>query len=156
MKRAGIIVGVLLIGAAYVFGFWPQYQKARQAQQQLAAVTAELDQAQAEVRLCGLQDHLLALIGKTSAKDYGQASALSTQFFDGVRDEAARRTDPQVKAALESILGQRDVVTSALAKGDPSALGLLNGLEGTMFKLVDQSFGGTGAGSSSTASQPAG
>ncbi|HVB99218.1 MAG TPA: hypothetical protein VNJ12_07805 [Candidatus Dormibacteraeota bacterium] len=144
MKRAGVIVGIILIGVAYVVGFWPQHQKAQQTQRQLDAVTIQLEQAQAELRLYGLQHRLLGLIEKTSAKDYGAASALSTQFFDQVRNEEMRRTEPQVKAALESILNQRDSVTAGLAKGDPGTLGVLNALEGVMFNLVDQAPGGAG------------
>ncbi|HVB35150.1 MAG TPA: hypothetical protein VNJ52_12370 [Patescibacteria group bacterium] len=146
MKRVGIIVGIVLIAVAYIVGFWPQHQQAQQARRQLTVVTTQLDQAQGKLRLATLQNRLLALIGKTSAKDYGQASAISTQFFNAVRQEEMRRSDePGVKMALDSILKQRDTVTSDLAKGDASALDVLNGLEGTMFKLVDQSLGEAGA-----------
>ena len=31
-----IIIGIVLIGIAYVLGFWPQYQKARESRRQLA------------------------------------------------------------------------------------------------------------------------
>lgn len=141
MKRAMLIIGIVLIGAAYLGGFWPQYQKAQQARRQLTSVTEELNQAQGKLDLCRLQVRLLALIGKTSVKDYGQASALSTQFFNGVRREEGRQSEPGVKSALQSILSQRDTVTSDLAKGDASALGVLNTLEGTMFNIVQQSLG---------------
>lgn len=158
MKRAGIIliVGVLLIGAAYVAGFWPQYQKARQAQRQLAGVSDELNQAQSTLRLCRLQNLLQTLIGKVSSNDYGQASPLSTEFFNQVREEASRRSDPQVKAALESILQQRDTVTADLAKGDPASVSLLNQLEGTVFSLVDNALQETGGNAPTAAASPAG
>jgi type II secretory pathway pseudopilin PulG len=158
MKRAGIIliVGILLIGAAYVAGFWPQYQKARQAQRQLAGVTDELNQAQSKLRLCRLQNRLLALIGKASSNNFGQASPLSTEFFNQVREEASRRSEPQIKAALESILQQRDVVTADLAKGDPASVSVLNRLEGTMFTLVDNALKETGEGAPAAPAAPAG
>lgn len=144
MKRAVVIIGIVLIAAAYLFGFWPQYQKAQRAEKQLEAVTSALASARAQVRLCRLQQNLLGMVSQTSQKNYGLASTLSSKFFNAVRDELPRQTDPKVTMALQSILRQRDPVTSALAKGDPSAVGLLQPMEKTMFQAVDESLGTTG------------
>jgi type II secretory pathway pseudopilin PulG len=141
MKRAGIILGIILIGVAYVLGFWPQYQKARASQRQVAEMSAELASSQAQVGLYRLQNSLIAVVRQTGQKNYGEASTLSTKFFDDARSEVQRQSDPKVKAGLESILQQRDAVTAALAKGDPSALGLLAPLETTMFQIVYETAG---------------
>lgn len=146
MKRVIVIIGLLLIVAAYVFGFWPQYQDARQARTELQSVTQQLNQARAKLGLCALQQPLLALIKQASAKNYGDAATLSTQFFNQVNEQTQQQTDPGVKAKLSSILKQRDVVTSDLAKADPASVTVLNGIEGTMFALVDQALRGSGAG----------
>jgi type II secretory pathway pseudopilin PulG len=138
MKRAGIIIGIVLIGIAYVLGFWPQYQKVQKSRQQLEMVNIQLAGLQAQVGLYRLQHDLLAVTRQTNQKNYGQASALSTKFFDAVRDELPRQIDPKVKTALQSILQQRDAVTSALAKGDPGAPGLLQPLEDTMFQVLSE------------------
>ena len=138
MKRAGIIIGIVLIGIAYILGFWPQYQKVQHAQSQLLEVTTELDSAHSQVGLFVLQHDLLAVIRQAGQKNYGQASTLSTKFFDAVRDELPRQTDPKVKSALQSILQQRDAVTSALAKGDPDAVALLDPIETTMFQTIGE------------------
>jgi hypothetical protein len=148
MKRAGIIIGIVLIGIAYVLGFWPQYQKARESRRQLEQMTAEFTGLQAQLRLYQLQNSLIAVVRQTSQKNYGEASTLSSKFFDEARAEAQRQTDPTVKAALESILRQRDAVTAALAKGDPSSLGLLEPLEATMFHIVNELAGTPAAGAS--------
>ena len=146
MRRAVVIIGLLLIVAAYVFGFWPQYQDARQARMELQSVTRQLNQARAELGLCVLQQRLLAVIQQASAKNYGDAATLSTQFFNQASEESQRQIDPSVKAKLSSILKQRDAVTSDLAKADPASLDALQGIEGTVFALVDQALKGTGAG----------
>jgi hypothetical protein len=138
MKRAGIIIGIVLIGIAYGLGFWPQYQKARESRRQVAQMTTELAGSQSRIRLYQLQTSLIAVVRQANQKNYGQASTLSTKFFDEARAEAQRQSDPKVKAGLESILQQRDAVTAALAKGDPSALGLLDPLETTMFRIVNE------------------
>lgn len=144
MKRAAIIIGIVLIVAAYLFGFWPQHQKAQRTEKQLEAVTTSLASARAQVRLCRLQQELLGMVNETNQKNYGLASTLSSKFFNAVRDELPRQTDPKVTMALQSILRQRDPVTSALAKGDPSALGLIQPMEKTMFQAVDESLGTNG------------
>ena len=156
MRRLVVIIGLLLIVAAYVFGFWPQYQDARQARMELQSVNGQMHQAQARLALCVLQQRLLALIQQASAKNYGDAATLSTQFFNQVSEESRRQTDPGVKAKLSSILKQRDAVTSDLAKADPASVTLLNGIESTMFALVDQALKGIGVGSLPTGSSPAG
>jgi hypothetical protein len=142
MKRAGIIIGIILILVAYVFGYWPEHQATLQVRQQLKAVSARLDEAQSRMYLCHLHIHLLAIIRQAEAKNYGNAANLSSSFFDEVREHVAGAKDPQLKSALQSILQQRDAVTSALAKGDPNAIALLKPLEDTMFTLVDQAYGG--------------
>jgi hypothetical protein len=138
MKRAGIIIGIVLIGIAYLFGFWPQYQKAQESRRQLAQMNIEFTGLQAKVRLYQLQNSLIAVVRQTNQKNYGQASTLSTKFFDDARAEVERQSDSKIKAALESVLQQRDAITAALAKGDPSALGLLEPLETTMFQIVNE------------------
>lgn len=154
MKRAVVIIGLLLIVAAYVFGFWPQYQDARQARAELQSVTRQLNQAQANLGLCALQQRLLALLQQASAKNYGEAATLSTQFFNQVNKEAQSQTDPTVKGKLSSILKQRDVVTSDLAKADPASVNVLNGIEGTLFALIDQALRGSGVGNLPSAAPP--
>lgn len=141
MKRAGIIIGIILLLAAYVFGYWPEHQANLRLRQQLKEVSARLDEAQSRMYLCRLHVHLLAILRQTEARNYGNASSLSSSFFDEVRDHVSSATDPHVKSALQSILQQRDAVTSALAKGDPNSLALLKPLEDTMFSLVDQAYG---------------
>lgn len=150
MKRAGIIIGIILIGAAYVLGFWPQYQKRKSSQRQLELANVQVANLQSRIQLYQLQHDLLGVIRQTEQKNYGQASALSTKFFDAIRIDLPRQTQPKVKTALQSILQQRDAVTSALAKADPSALGLLQPLENKMFQVLSEP---AGPGSAETGSQ---
>lgn len=141
MKRVGIIIGIVLILGAYVFGYWPERQATLETRQHLAIVQTQLTAAQSQLALCRLQIHLLALVRQTEAKNYGNASSLSTSFFNEVSRQASAATDSDVKSTLQSILQKRDAVTGLLAKGDPSALGMLQPLEDSMFNLVNKSLG---------------
>ncbi len=141
MKRTLTLIVIVLIAVAYGFGFWPQYQKAQKSQRDLKVISAEMGVLQSQIRLCQLQNSLLALVKSTTEKNYGDASTISTGFFTAVGDEVSRQTDPQVKAGLTSILQQRDAVTAALAKGDPGVLALLQPIQNTMFQIVNRVLG---------------
>jgi hypothetical protein len=125
MKRFGYLAFVIVIGLAFVAGYWPQHKKWFQAQGQLIEVSVKLTKSEAKVRLCHLQSQLVSLLEETENKNYADASALSTKFFDGVRQESDNTPPSSLKSSLESTLNQRDAVTAALAKGDPKARDLL-------------------------------
>jgi len=134
MKRLGIVAFVLIVVLAFIAGYWPQHTKLLEAQAKLVEMSTQLANAESTNRLCQLQDQLLTLVQVTGDKNYADASALSTKFFDEVRSEARRTTDPALKSSLESVLNQRDAVTVALAQGDPAAHELLVQLQKT-FRL---------------------
>lgn len=141
MKRLGWIVLVVLLSAAYVAGYWYQFQRSREAQENLTAdlkaASLQLAGAESRIRLCKLQNDLIALAYKTADKNYGDALSVSSRFFDQVLAEATRTENQKWKSSLESILQKRDAVTAALAKGEPSALELLLPMEKTLHQLVE-------------------
>jgi len=124
--RAFLVVLIgLVVAGAYFLGHWPERQLRTAVESELKTANAQLADAQAQVRLCGLQNRLMTLIEKTAEKNYGDAQKLSTEFFDEVRKENARTEKANVQAALGTLLELRDPVTAALTKGDPAALELL-------------------------------
>ncbi len=137
MKRLGWILFLLLLAVAYLAGYWPQHRNFREAQDNFNAVSARLADAESRIRLCKLQNDLIALVRKTAEKNYGEAQAFSTKFFDKVVAEARQTEDQKLKSSLESILQSRDAVTAALAKGDSSARDLLLPLEKALHDLVE-------------------
>jgi len=137
MKRLGWILFLLLLAVAYVAGYWPQHRKFRESEDKRNAASAQLADAESRIRLCKLQNQLIALVRKTVDKNYGEAQALSTKFFDQVLTEARQTENQQSKSSLESILQRRDAVTAALAKGDASSRDLLLPLEKTLHELVE-------------------
>ncbi len=125
MKAKLTLVVVVLLVVAYIVGYWPEHQRLVAADGELQLVRGQLNEAEAHVRICKLQNRLLHLIEKTAARDYGEAQELSTKFFDQVRLEMPRNTQPQLQSALGSVLRMRDSVTVGLTKGDPATLDLL-------------------------------
>lgn len=109
------IAGGVLIVAAFLLGFIPQYVKVRDLDSQLGTTRRQLQMREVDL-----------LIGRvfldTSQKNYGLASQSATRFFDQARSVAGEEIDPKRKAFLQDALTRRDAVIGGLAKGDPGTL----------------------------------
>ncbi len=135
MKRVLVVLAVLLVAGAFVAGYWPQRQgrvqakaEAAEARRQLSEARAELAQAEARARLGRLFGQFLALQDAVVSGNYGQAQALSSPFFDQVRDAGAG-ADATARTALDAILMRRDTVTAGLARGESSVREVLVPIE---------------------------
>lgn len=124
MKRALLITAVVVAGLMYLAGYWPQHRQLTDTRGQLAETQGKLAAAEARIHLGEVLGRLLALSDAVTAKNYGQAATLSSSFFDLVRNEASRTTQPDV-TALQDILNARDRVTTAIAGTDPALTAVL-------------------------------
>jgi hypothetical protein len=124
MKKNAIIagVGVVALVIAYLAGYWPQHSQVNETRAQMQDLQTRLTAAEGRVRLGEVLGHLLRLSDAVAARNYGDASTLSSVFFDSVRTEATRADRPDVRTMLETIHATRDRVTSAIATAD-STLG---------------------------------
>jgi type II secretory pathway pseudopilin PulG len=113
-----LLVLLVVIGIAYVAGYWPQRQLQKECEQQLQQVRQQLDRAQSLVRVARLENQLLNVIEQTGAQNYGTAQELSRKFFDDVREQLNRSKDPAAQALLQQVLETRDLVTTGLARAD--------------------------------------
>ena len=136
MKRLGYLAFVLIVVLAFVAGYWPQHEKLLQTQEEIAKTSAKLSKAESTVRLCQLQGQLVTLIQETNNKNYADASGLSTEFFNGLRQEIDNTPPSGLKSSLQSALNQRDPVTAALARGYPKAHDLLAQLLATLSQSI--------------------
>jgi hypothetical protein len=111
-----IILVIVLLAAAFLAGFVPQYIKAKRLENNLSV--ARQENALAELRdLAGL-----AFV-QTSQKNYGLAAATSNRFFARTREIANQLPDANERKALEDLLTSQDKIAAELAKGDPAAFG---------------------------------
>jgi hypothetical protein len=127
VRKVLVVLIVLLVAGAFLAGYWPLREKLIQAQaetvearRQLAESRTQLDQAEAKARLGRLFGQLLALEDAVLASDYAGAQALSTSFFNAVREEAGKTDDAAVRTALDATLMRRDTVTAGIARGESS------------------------------------
>jgi hypothetical protein len=111
-----IIVVIILLVAAFLAGFVPQYIKVKRLENDLSL--ARQENALAELRdLAGL-----AFV-QTSQKNYGLAAASSNRFFARTREIANQLPDANQRKALQDLLASQDKIAAELAKGDPAASG---------------------------------
>jgi hypothetical protein len=127
VRKVVAVLVVLLVAAAFVVGYWPQHRELGQAQadavearRQLAETRSQLAAAEVKARLGRLFGQYLALQDAVASGNYGEAQALSSPFFDAVREEVTKGSDPAARTALDAILGRRDTVTAGLARGEGS------------------------------------
>ncbi len=127
-RKIGLIVGGVLIVAAFLLGFVPQYLKGRALDNQLGVVRQQLNSEREKSQM----DELGLLCGRvyleTNLKNYGLASQYSTKFFDGVQAMMSQAPDSNRQSFLQETLAQRDAVTGGLAQGDPSTLSTVQDL----------------------------
>ena len=136
MRKVVVVLVVLLIAGAFVAGYWPQHQglvraqaEAAEARRQLAETRSELAAAEAKARLGRLFGQYLALDDAVASGNYGEAQALSSPFFDAVREEVTKGPDPAARTALDAILMRRDTVTAGIARGEASVREVLVPIE---------------------------
>jgi len=132
MKKlvAGLVV--LLVAGAFLAGWWPQRERLARAEaesaecrRQLAEARTELGRAEARERLGRLFGRFLALQDAAVSGNYGEARALSSPFFDQVRDEGGTTRDATVRTSLDAVLMRRDTVTAGLAREEASVRDVL-------------------------------
>lgn len=125
MKKVILILGMVLLVAAYLGGYWPQRQKVQEAQKNSEQATQQLAAAQTVVHIARLENDLVALVDQTQNQNYGEAQKLSSRFFDDLRAELDRFPNAPYRSTLETIFSRRDAVTAGLTRADAATIGPL-------------------------------
>jgi hypothetical protein len=120
MKRIVVITIVVLLGVAYLAGYWPEHSQLKTARTTLDELQPQLANAEVQVRLGQVLGQQMRLADAITVRNFGEATDLSTAFFDRVQQEAARTTNADARQALDTILQTRDQVTTAIARTDLS------------------------------------
>jgi len=122
LRRITLLLVVILIGVAYVLGYWPEHKQSLAVQMDNAQLKNQLSSAQALGRIARLQNELLLLIEQTESQNYGEAQKLSNMYFDDVRRELDRDKSAAYVPKLEAILARRDAVTAGLARAEAATV----------------------------------
>jgi hypothetical protein len=117
-----VLLVIVLIGVSLIAGYWPEHQRLTALDRQVSELRQQLERSQANVRVCKLENQLLAVIEQTGAKNFGTAQDLSNKFFDSVGNELMQADDADTKNLLQQVLSTRDLVTAGLARGEADTL----------------------------------
>ena len=116
-----VIVAALALVAAFLVGFVPQYVKVSRQESELLQFREAFAEAD-------LRDSLGLAYIEATQKNYGLAADSTGRFFTRVREAVNHSRDANRREALEDLLGPRDKIMAALAKGDAAVLGDLQAL----------------------------
>lgn len=139
-------IGWALILAASLIGFiWVSLKNQslnRQLQQQEQAFAERTRNFQTQhaasleqLRLAELNNQLGMLMIMTQEKNFGEARALSTQFFNGLRQFIQDTGDNSLRAKLTAIINRRDEITSDLTTADAGVTDKLRAFYHEMYGL---------------------
>ena len=116
MRRYGLLIVVLLVGAAYVAGYWPEHQQRMTLERERQGLQGQLAEAQARVRLGGLLGQLLAVID-AAAGGAGAGAGVVTRYPRADCRPACAWRSWSSTAGSERV---RLAVTESLARRIPS------------------------------------
>ncbi|MEO8125709.1 MAG: hypothetical protein ABI822_01380 [Bryobacteraceae bacterium] len=114
-----VLVAILLL-AAFLLGFIPQYQNAAQSRAESATKSQTIATLQREATLSKARDLASVLYLELTRKNYGVAEKQATNFFNHLRSMTSDAAFAPLQGGLQDILGQRDTVISGIAKSDPA------------------------------------
>ena len=115
-----IVLAILALGAAYLGGFWPQWQKVKAAQAELQAARQRISALERTDRFCRLRSMLMGVQASFQSRNYGIAQSQAQEFFAAVTRELAE-AGPEERTALLRIGQQKSTLIEGLAASDPSS-----------------------------------
>jgi len=120
MKKVAAVIVLLL--AAYLAGYVPEYLELRDTKQELQQARQEIAGIQFRNELAELRDLIGFVYLEASQKNYGLAAQQTTRFFNKLQEIAGRSPEGERKKMLEEMLTSRDAVTAGLANADSAVL----------------------------------
>ena len=119
--NTAVIVVLVAVLAAFLFGFVPQYDHVRQLNSELSSSHEQLSAAQWNLELAASRDRGSMLFVELNKKNYGNAAGLAADFFKQLNVAASHAPDAARKNALTSLAAKRDEIVAKVAKTDPAA-----------------------------------
>ena len=117
MRRRVIIYAAVLL-AVFLLGLVPMWLVAR-------GRASERDTAQRDLRLCRLENNLLAAAVDSRRGEYERARLAASNFFTSLREQVDLASPSDLTSAqkdgLRPLLNQRDDLITLLARSDPAA-----------------------------------
>jgi type II secretory pathway pseudopilin PulG len=126
LRNMAVLAAILVI-AAFLLGFVPQYRQASGLRDELRVRDQRITQLESAARLARARELANLLYLELTRKNYGLAGQHATALFDHLRGMNGGDSN-QYRGTLEKLLTQRDAVTASIAKSDPAAVNLVQNM----------------------------
>ena len=117
-SRRRVIIYAAVLLAVFLLGLVPMWLVAR-------GRASERDTAQRDLRLCRLENNLLAAAVDSRRGEYERARLAASNFFTSLREQVDLASPSDLTSAqkdgLRPLLNQRDDLITLLARSDPAA-----------------------------------
>jgi hypothetical protein len=115
-----IVISVLLL-AAFLAGYFPQYQRASALEAELTQAQNRVQSLQREGQLMRSRElaHLMHL--ETAKRNYGLATQHAETFFSHLQSLQAEVQDETLRKGLSEVYAQREAVIADLSQAAPTA-----------------------------------
>jgi signal transduction histidine kinase len=144
MRKLWIGLALFALVAAFLAGFWPQWNGRRLAERESATARVALEEAQQQLRLCRLQNRLSSIVMAAQAHNFGIAAEQAQRFLAEIETltasaapetrtildrarprakemaEVAQRLDPQVPLELSRMASELTTVLAELERVTPT------------------------------------
>jgi hypothetical protein len=121
MKRTWIVAAIIILIAAFLLGFVPQFRRASQLQEEVRLRDQRIQELQREASLAKVRETASSLYIELTRKNYGLAAQHAAALFNHIGTVLKETSDPKIKSGLENILGEKDSTLTNIAKMDGAA-----------------------------------
>jgi hypothetical protein len=132
-----VIAAFVVITAAFLAGFVPQFLEKRRVTAELQDVRTRLSTAQKQMAIDEVRNLAGLILLHASHHNYGTAREYSTQYFNKLRELADQSESATLKSSASELLQSRDSITSGLAQGTSSVVSELQVLLAATYSLPD-------------------
>jgi hypothetical protein len=115
------VTGLVILLLVFFLGFVPQYLDKRHIQSELATSVEKL-------KMSELRDLAGMMLLEGLRQNYGLARDYSSQYFEKLGETSEQVDDPTLKAALQELLSNRDMLTASLSKAAPGSASQLQAI----------------------------
>jgi len=126
-KKLALGAGVLI--AVFLFGYIPSCASARSAQERNTRLGHKL-------KLVELHSRLGMISYEANRNNYANATQMSTDFFNGLKEMIDTTGDESMKQKLLAISTRRDEITTNLAQADPGVKEKLAQMYADFFQIT--------------------
>ena len=117
-----LVLWLVLLTAAFLAGFIPEYLRVRQSEQDISTLTDQVKRCQSGETLSEIASAAALMYLEATEKNYGNAGSYASRFFDQAQHLASTTQDQALQSQLRQILAARDQITADLAKGNEAVV----------------------------------